>query len=97
MIQGFFYDPNHGGCLRQIVKQKNGDYHIIGAYGNDEAETGSIWTGIMKKTNKKNTFIVDFSGKKHVKHGPYKTIWFSKERKLKWEDNNEWKQMYHWY
>tara|TARA_Y100000389_G_scaffold125559_2_gene122942 strand:+ start:7620 stop:7925 length:306 start_codon:yes stop_codon:yes gene_type:complete len=99
MIEGLYYDPNHGGCLRKIKKLSNEDmydYKITGAYGDDEPETGKKWTAFIK-TLKKNTFYVDFSGKTHVTHGPYTTVWNSSKRILKWEDGNTWKQLYHWY
>ena len=32
----YFYDPNHGGCLRVMYKMNDQDYIIHGAYGSDE-------------------------------------------------------------
>ena len=56
MIDGLYYDPKHGGCLRKIVLQDTqGTYKITGAYGNDEPNTGTKWYVIA--TNTKNTFI----------------------------------------
>lgn len=36
MIEGFYFDPWHGGCLRRISKVKENNYKIHGVYGNDE-------------------------------------------------------------
>jgi hypothetical protein len=36
MIEGFYFDPWHGGCLRRISKTKKNHYKIHGVYGNDE-------------------------------------------------------------
>ena len=36
MIEGFYFYPWHGGCLRRIVKVKEHHYKIYGVYGNDE-------------------------------------------------------------
>ena len=95
MIEGFYYDPNHGGCFRKITKINSKQYKITGAYGDDEPETGSKWTAIATFVNK-NTFNVDFSGKKHKIHGDYITKWNKNTRTLNWQDGNKWKKMYHW-
>ena len=36
MIEGFYFDPWHGGCMRRISKIKDNIYKIYGVYGNDE-------------------------------------------------------------
>ena len=36
MIEGFYFDPWHGGCLRRIAKVNENHYKIYGVYGNDE-------------------------------------------------------------
>tara|TARA_A100001015_G_scaffold317126_1_gene433232 strand:+ start:96 stop:461 length:366 start_codon:yes stop_codon:yes gene_type:complete len=36
MIEGFYFDPWHGGCLRRIVKLRDENYRIHGVYGNDD-------------------------------------------------------------
>jgi hypothetical protein len=36
MIEGFYFDPWHGGCLRRIVKLRKDRYLIHGVYGNDD-------------------------------------------------------------
>uniref|UniRef100_A0A6C0L0S9 Uncharacterized protein n=1 Tax=viral metagenome TaxID=1070528 RepID=A0A6C0L0S9_9ZZZZ len=97
MLTGYYYDPKHGGCLRKISKIDENSFKIIGAYGNDEPNTNKKWTAIMKKTKKRDEYLVDFSGKKHVNHGSYISKWVNKDRVLKWEDGNTWVLMYDWY
>ena len=36
MVEGFYFDPWHGGCLRRIAKVNENKYKIYGVYGNDE-------------------------------------------------------------
>ena len=36
MIEGFYFDPWHGGCLRRISKIGKNQYKIHGVYGNDD-------------------------------------------------------------
>ena len=36
MLEGFYFDPWHGGCLRRISKIGGNYYKIHGVYGNDE-------------------------------------------------------------
>ena len=62
--EGFYYDPNHGGCLRKIKLSNTGSFLITGAYGSDEPETGKKWTATAKKIGK-NEYCIYFSGKKH--------------------------------
>ena len=96
--EGYYFDPKHGGCLRKIAYfKKNNTYQIIGAYGNDEPDTGKKWTAVINKTNKVNIFKVNFSGKKHITHGDYTFKWNKRDRKLYWEDGNVWILMYDWY
>lgn len=100
MIEGFYYDPKHGMCLRKITLMQDntlGAYKITGAYGNDEPNTGTKWTAKVLKTKKKNVYYVDFSDKKHATHGGYMVTYDPNKRTLNWEDGNVWNQMYHWY
>ena len=86
----YFYDPKHGGCLRQMRKIAPNFYIINGAYGSDEGKTG-YWAATAKK--KGNELTVDFTMKKKLKHKPiYKAIW--KNREIHWEDGNIWKELY---
>lgn len=36
MIEGFYFDPWHGGCLRRIAKTSENRFKIYGVYGNDD-------------------------------------------------------------
>ncbi len=35
-MEGFYFDPWHGGCLRRVAKVTKNKYKIYGVYGNDE-------------------------------------------------------------
>jgi len=93
----YYYDPNHGGCLRNMKKITNDMYIINGAYGEDEGRKGH-WAAIATEgtytyKNKEYNLKVDFSMKYIKTHGP---IYYAlkKGRKIEWQDGNEWKQMY---
>ena len=36
----YYYDPNHGGCLRVMNQLDDKTYIINGAYGSDEGKKG---------------------------------------------------------
>jgi hypothetical protein len=36
MMEGFYFDPWHGGCMRRIAKARENQFKIYGVYGNDE-------------------------------------------------------------
>jgi len=64
--QVYYFDPNHGGCMRILTKIDKEHFIVQGAYGSDEGGKGH-WVATMKKT-KKFTYegkpynlIVDFS------------------------------------
>ena len=93
----YYYDPNYGGCLRNMKKITNDMYIINGVYGEDEGRQGH-WAAIATEgayiyNNKKYNLKVDFSMKYKKSHEP---IYYAlkKERKIEWQDGNEWKQMY---
>jgi hypothetical protein len=93
----YYYDPNYGGCLRNMKKITNDMYIINGVYGEDEGRQGH-WAAIATEgayiyNNKKYNLKVDFSMKYKKNHEP---IYYGlkKERKIEWQDGNEWKQMY---
>uniref|UniRef100_A0A6C0LJ26 Uncharacterized protein n=1 Tax=viral metagenome TaxID=1070528 RepID=A0A6C0LJ26_9ZZZZ len=94
----FYFDPNHGGCLRIITKLEKDKYLIEGAYGSDEGGKGQ-WVAEMTKTKKFKykgedyNLIVDF-GKKQIK--THKNIYYAYmgKRTIKWQDGNKWIQMY---
>ena len=43
----YYYDPNHGGCLRIVNKTDRNNYIIKGAYGSDEGKKGS-WVAALR-------------------------------------------------
>ena len=51
----YFYDPNHGNCLRIMNKVDKNMYIINGAYGNDENKQG-YWAATAEK---KKYFIIE--------------------------------------
>ena len=70
----YYYDPNHGGCLRNMKKITNDMYIINGAYGEDEGRKGH-WAAIATEgtytyKNKEYNLKVDFSMKYIKTHGP---------------------------
>ena len=93
----YFFDPNHGGCLRIMNKINDDTYIINGAYGSDEGKKG-YWASTAKEGNYnykgiKYNLKVDFSMKDKKIHGNTYYALFSK-RKIKWQDGNTWIQMY---
>ena len=99
MNQKFYFDKNHGGCLRMVTKLDKNLSVVKGAYGSDEKSKG-YWFADMhhlkeSKTidNKSYNLIVDFKLKKDLKH-KQKLYANMKGRKIYWEDGNVWLQMY---
>ena len=94
----YFYDPNHGNCLR-IMNKIDKDTHIInGAYGVDEGKKG-FWAATAKeikpfiKDGKKYNLKIDFSMKKKIKHEKIYYAYFH-NREINWQDGNTWLQLY---
>ena len=94
----YFYDPNHGNCLRIVNKVDKDTYIINGAYGSDEGKKG-YWAAITKKikktyyNGKKYNLKVDFSMKKKINHQQIYYAYMA-HRKIKWQDGNTWLQLY---
>lgn len=96
--QVYYFDPNHGGCMRILTKIDKEHFIVQGAYGSDEGGKGH-WVATMKKTKKFDyegkpyNLIVDFS-KKEIK--THKAIYYAlmDKRKIHWQDGNTWIQMY---
>lgn len=66
MIEGWYYDPLHGNCLRRIKRLGVRQYRIWGVYGSDEPHTGDRWYATATATprgREEYDLIVDFSGK----------------------------------
>ena len=90
-MEGFYYDPKHGGCLRRIVRIGTQQY-ILGVYGDDEPWPGESWYAVMRSTGKPGHWRVHFSGK--VKRRKYYDACFV-GRSLHWDDGNVWPLMFH--
>ena len=54
----YYFDPNHGGCLRIVNKISKDSYIFNGAYGSDEEKKG-YWAATAKKTK-----LFDYKDKK---------------------------------
>ena len=106
-LEGFYFDPLHGGCLRHIVvdsrREENTDqcyYTVWGVYGSDEVSKGKFWTAkiVLEKRVRflgYQKMYVDFAGKEEITHGrQYRAKWWPRERRIKWQDGNTWKKMF---
>ena len=96
MMQGWYFDPNHGGCLRRVEKIAHG-FRIHGVYGDDEMPlTHRPWSAVATKhPTKQHTYLVDFAGKHLLAHKRvYEARWDGKRRRLSWEDGNTWFHMF---
>ena len=93
-MDGFYFDPNHGGCLRRVRRCK-GSYHfcIDGVYGNDEPHTGEYWFALMtRRRGTKAKFDVTFVGKPVKSRMEYTATFFGDS--IEWDDGNVWWRMY---
>lgn len=99
MIEGYYYDPKHGNCLRLVKRSSSGTYEISGVYGNDEPPfTHGPWTATMMiisaPVRGPTTLQVHFGGKRKT-HNKTMTVEY-RNRKLLWkEDGNVWHKLYH--
>ena len=95
-IEGFYYDPLHGNCLREIHKKEGhaNVYDVIGAYGDDEPPhlPGEGWVARLAKTG--NFLSVDFLKKTVNHHRLYSALYCPTKREIHWEDGNVWLQLY---
>lgn len=94
-MQGWYYDPLHGHCLRRVRRVSPDVYEITGVYGNDEPHTHRSWTASMTvlEHGKSTRLQVDFAGKP-IKKNRFMTAVY-KDRKIHWkEDGNVWHQLY---
>jgi len=98
-LEGYYFDPLHGGCMRRIVPISNTSFLIEGVYGTDEPDTGKNWFAegnILSYPSEAEWEIhVDF--RRGKPHKMYDTLMIAKfmrsDRKIVWEDGNEWKKM----
>lgn len=95
MLQGWYYDPLHGNCLRRIRRTSARRYRITGVYGDDEPNTGGAWYALVSATpdgDDEYALEVDFVGKP-IKRNRFMTARWS-ERQIFWDDGNVWKMLY---
>jgi hypothetical protein len=91
-MEGVWFDPKHGGCLRTIDRFGPRAYRIHGVYGDDEGpHTHGYWSAIATP-DEGGRFVVDFAGKpiKPVRHLSCRLD----GRALRWEDGNVWRKLY---
>lgn len=92
-LDGWYYDPLHGHCLRRIERAPTAStYRIYGVFGADERpRTGAPWVAIAV-VQAPNRLLVDFAGK------PGKRPRFLRatvgRRRIDWEDGNVWHKLY---
>lgn len=95
-MQGWYYDPRHGGCLRRITRCSPVLYRIKGVYGNDEAmpphTKWHAFATVQAVYNDTMTVRVDFAGKPG-RGERFLGATFD-GRDLRWDDGNVWKGMY---
>lgn len=95
-IEGTYFDPNHGGCVRTISRTtKKHIYLVRGAYGKNEAHPPNTeWTATMGIGEEGRFLTVDFVGKQ-VRHlRVYRALWCPKVGEIHWEDGNVWKRVH---
>jgi len=92
-MEGYWFDPKHGGCLRLISKDEKGAYVIHGAYGDDEppANAEEYWFA-RAESSSDGAFLVDFVGKPHKVRKRYSASLYG--RNLHWDDGNVWRKAY---
>ena len=89
-MEGLYYDPKHGGCLRRLRHSSAQTYTIDGVYGNDEPLTNGYWYAIVT-AGRRGALQVDFEGKlKRRRH--YCATY--RARRIEWDDGNVWVQLY---
>lgn len=94
-LEGYYFDPKHGGCLRRIVAvQRGAVYSVVGVHGDDEPRTGTPWTALMYYSRDDGTLLVDFAGKP-IKPERFLTASYNAEaRRISWCDGNTWTKMF---
>lgn len=97
-MDGLYFDPKHGNCLRRIETLTDGGYRIRGVYGSDEPYTGVPWSALMTK-EADGRFLVDFAGKTE-RHGRFLHAWACPSKQdphrtdVCWEDGNRWLRLH---
>lgn len=93
-IEGWYFDPNHGNCLRKIFKMTSKKYRIVGSYGDDQPphSPGELWKATL--VAKGNHLTVDFESKTVTHASRYDALFCPTRRLIRWQDGNTWIQMY---
>lgn len=94
-MEGYWFDPKHGGCLRLVSRGGEGAYVIHGAYGDDEppAYAGEYWHAVARADpHTRGALIVDFVGKPFKRRTRYRAR--LEGRSLHWDDGNVWRKAY---
>ena len=92
-MEGVYYDPNHGGCVRILERRDATHYVVTGAYGDGELEhAGTPWRAHITAHGKFLT--VDFKGKRTKHARVYHALWCPAVRQIAWEDGNVWKRLH---
>lgn len=90
-MEGFFFDPKHGGRIRQVKCDGHKRWKILGVYGDDERPyTGQLWYAYLYELTYKKAFLADFIGKK--KRRRYLNVLLV-DGNLHWSDGNVWKKL----
>ena len=95
-----FFDPNHGGSARYVVRHNN-DYLILGYYQADELDNVRSFAGVAKPwhatfTNKRMLPRVEVTFYKYTHTGSQSAIvqeLADGALRFKWDDGNEWKSI----
>ena len=105
-MQGFYYDPLHGGCLRRIDRTGSPTTYVIrGVFGSDEEApdyTKGAWTAVVRvrprtaSEQRENVDLtVDFAGKPGKSPRYLAAVYNPASRTLRWADGNVWTRMFH--
>ena len=93
-MEGVYYDPNHGGCVRTIEKRDTAHYVITGAYGDGEmGRAGTPWRAYVTVTAQ-HFLTVDFAEKRTKHAHVYHALWCPSVRQIAWQDGNVWKRLH---
>lgn len=87
-MQGFYFDPLHGGCLRRVRRVDTDFYRIDGVYGSDEIPRHGYWYAFARFVGP-GRLRVDFVGKP-TKRPRFLHATYAADGRIRWEDGNVW-------
>lgn len=97
-MEGFYFDPKHGGCLRRVRRIDESTFRIDGVYGDDEPHTFGHWHAVARVRDRRGgvtSLRVDFGGKPFVDHARFYDAWHdAAQRVIRWQDGNVWTRMF---